>query len=168
MLDDALPPFEAHGGILEPFEDGHIPETFRCTDNDNDDDENNVPRIVRYPLHHAESPSVHVYDDALPTGLLDQLYRCTTVNPEDANPRPWGTYVTIQEAVEWMDNRCDGDAVDFNIQCESPTMEEHRHDLAVAVIPVSVVSSSSASSKISWTPSVASSPASSLYPTESS
>ena len=134
MFDNALPPFEEHGGILEPFDDGHIPETFRCTAHANDDDDENVPRIVRYPLHHAESPSVRVHDDVLPTELLDQLYLCTAaVYLEDAKPKPWGTYVTIREAVEWMDNRCDGDAGDFGIKCESST-EEHRHNLAVAVI----------------------------------
>ena len=137
MFDDRLPPFQAHGGILEHFDDGHVPETFRCTDNDNDDDdEMNVPRIVRYPLHHAESPpSVRVYDDALPTRLLDQLYRCTTaVHPGDASPKPWGTYVTIREAVEWMDRFDDGNADVLNVKCESQTMGEHRHDLAVAAV----------------------------------
>lgn len=144
MFDDRLPPFQAHGGILEPFDDGHIPETFRCTDNDNandNDDEMNVPRIVRYPRHHAESsPSVRVYDDALPTRLLDQLYRCTTaVHPGDASPKPWGTYVTIREAVEWMDRFDDGNAVDLDTKCESSTMEEHRHDLAVAAIALLLI-----------------------------
>ena len=156
MFDDRLPPFEAHGGILEPFDDGHVPETFRCcssppapastgTSTSRNDDGNNchdenVPRIVRYPLHHSDSPSVRVYDDALPTTLLDQLYKCT-VHPTTGSSspsKPWGTYVTIEEAVEWMQQfdakGCEMEHVLNAENVEDQNLDEHRHNLAVAVI----------------------------------
>lgn len=169
MSDDRLPSFEAHSGILEPFDDGHVPETFRCSsppdhpagtstntsgsdDSSNCHDEN-VPRIVRYPLHHSDSPSVRVFDDALPTRLLDQLYECT-VHPTNAKnddasdassgpPKPWGTYVTIQEAAEWM-RRFDAKECTFDDglnadELDSNNLDEHRHNLAVAVIALLLI-----------------------------
>ena len=165
MFDDRLPPFEAHGGILEPFDDGHVPETFRCSSiptststntSSNDDGKNchdeNHPRIVRYPLHHSDSPSVRVYDDVLPIALLDQLYECT-VHPANAEnddasssgspPKPWGTYVTIEEAVEWLEQfgakGCDMEHA-FNIEkLKAQNLDEHRHNLAVAVIALLLI-----------------------------
>ena len=164
MFDDRLPPFEAHGGILEPFDDGHVPETFRCSSsaNDNNKDGNcssndeNIPRIVRYPLHHSDSPSVRVYDDALPTALLDRLYECTvhpagaenddaarTCTSSSAPPKPWGTYVTIQEAVEWTQRFdakvCDIDDVLNTDKLVSQNIDQHRHNLAVAVIALLLI-----------------------------
>ena len=165
MFDDRLPPFEAHGGILEPFDDGHVPETFRCsslptstsTNTSSNDDGNNChdenhPRIVRYPLHHSDSPSVRVYDDVLPIALLDQLYECT-VHPANAEnddasssgspPKPWGTYVTIEEAVEWMQQfdakECEMERA-LNIEkVQAHNLDQHQHNLAVAVIALLLI-----------------------------
>ena len=105
------------GALLEPFDDGHVPETFRNKkiERENSYEEaggrpdpeetgkasvgataltSDTGSIVRYPSHRSISspPRVYVYDDALPPGLADEIYDVTV-----REGRPWGTYVTVQE-----------------------------------------------------------------------
>ena len=92
---------ESHGGRLEPFDDGHIPETQRGDDSPR-------PRIVRYE---AETDNtVHVYDGLLQNAESRMLYEATHSPKKNCataelqgQEEPWGTYVTIDEAVRWME-----------------------------------------------------------------
>jgi len=189
--------FETCGGILQPFDDGHVPETFSCkscpdaaasalpTANPGittgfSDNGTDFPRIVTYPKHHPEfvtgsnsdnspdcsknndTPSVRVYDNALPPQLLDELYRCTTNG--GTKSKPWGTYVAFEEALEWrrkhvgsdgkvhiermvgtcVDKVGDNDGIEAEQQSHvystaATNARIHRHTLAVAVIALLMV-----------------------------
>jgi hypothetical protein len=106
-----FPDFESHGGRLEAFDDGHIPETFRwCAQSTTEEDED-VPRIVRYN-HAADKNDVHIYNDVLHPHHARMLYEATAPPKQldDISDRslkltgesPWGTYVTVEEALNWI------------------------------------------------------------------
>ena len=126
-MGSTFPAFESYGGRLEEFYDGHIPETFRFQQheetNDMKSDGDNTslltPRIVRYDSS-TSSANVHVYDGILHPHDARMLYEVTASSiptqrkvdddkSSDAPMRllegesPWGTYVTIQEALEWIE-----------------------------------------------------------------
>ena len=94
------PDLERHGGRLELFDDGHIPETQRGDDSPR-------PRIVRYETD--TDNTVHVYDGLLQKYSARMLYeathkpeKCATVELQ-GQEEPWGTYVSQDEAVRWME-----------------------------------------------------------------
>jgi hypothetical protein len=96
--------FESHGGRLEPFDDGHIPETFGCIS------EEDVPRIVRYDSSTANKTDVHIYDGVLDSNHACMLYNVTSggratldTQADVRGESPWGTYVTIKEAMDWIE-----------------------------------------------------------------
>ena len=174
--------FEKCGGILEPLDDGHVPETFASksptgTSSDAaspsiDSEKMGSLGIVRYPKHHrgfdtggnndgskdcngSNIPSVQVYDDPLPSQLLDEVYRCTTTGDvvNACGNEPWGAYVTFEEALEWRRRHVGSDGevhIQKVLQCNrhdesdvgstaAKTEERHRHNLAVAVVALLLV-----------------------------
>ncbi|KAL7463668.1 hypothetical protein ACHAXS_004025 [Conticribra weissflogii] len=129
----ALPSFESHGGRLEPFDDGHIPETYRFSpsvcgqahrDTGNELDAS-TPRILIYDCcRSAKKSSVHIYDGILNAHHARMLYEVTTTRAnfhgKIASDRdehdirinkplviegesPWGTYVTVKDALKWIE-----------------------------------------------------------------
>ena len=133
--DFAFPSFESHGGRLESFDDGHIPETFRCPQSSTSRgaDESttttttsscaNTPRIVRYKCPSASDSveNVHIYNDVLNPHLVQMLYEATAATKQQHDSSidstnivttpsclnlegesPWGTYVTVEEALDWI------------------------------------------------------------------
>lgn len=127
ILGNQQPNFESHGGRLESFDDGHCPETYHCIDhhlsNNVDDDENNnatsSPQIVKYDHPTTKTRSVHVYDNVLDPNIARMLYNVTNFSSSSAvindtdepspsalaleGESPWGCYVTIAEARQWME-----------------------------------------------------------------
>lgn len=123
----ALPDFfEAHGGRLEAFDDGHCPETFRFQQQHNQGARDEaagsaegigngiaIPKILRYNLPTSAQPSnVHVYDGVLNPFDARMLYEATASSKGEQGSEtgwklkgesPWGTYVTIKEALEWIE-----------------------------------------------------------------
>ena len=147
--DFAFPAFESHGGRLEPFNDGHCPETFRCaqsatsTESGGTDESTTVSsctdtaRIVRY-ICPSESDclenKVHIYNDVLNPHHVQMLYEATASTKHDSNDiidstittpcleltgeSPWGTYVTVEEALDWinwtkMNGKCNIDTTTY-------------------------------------------------------
>eukprot|EP00985_Skeletonema_marinoi_P012587 scaffold6092_cov105-Skeletonema_marinoi.AAC.4 len=147
--DFAFPAFESHGGRLEPFNDGHCPETFRCAqsatsaESGGTDESTTVSsctdtaRIVRYKCP-TESDSVenevHIYNDVLNPHHVQMLYEATASTKHDSNDiidstittpcleltgeSPWGTYVTVEEALDWinwtkMNGKCNIDTTTY-------------------------------------------------------
>mmetsp|Transcript_38925 Transcript_38925/g.81426 ORF Transcript_38925/g.81426 Transcript_38925/m.81426 type:complete len:636 (-) Transcript_38925:49-1956(-) len=141
LSSTSLPSFESHGGKLEEFDDGHCPETFRFQQHEEKNSKNigdlavncdaATPRIVRYnspqltssASSNSTSPlSVHVYDGVLnpnnsrmlynvtaPTKHMQQMKNDTLIKLEGESP--WGTYVTIKEASEWIEwNKREGES----------------------------------------------------------
>mmetsp|Transcript_7819 Transcript_7819/g.17974 ORF Transcript_7819/g.17974 Transcript_7819/m.17974 type:complete len:528 (+) Transcript_7819:62-1645(+) len=89
------------GGRLESFDDGHIPETQRGENSPR-------PRIVRYETE-ADN-AVHVYDGLLQNAEARMLYEATHNSKKNCataelqgQEEPWGTYVTTDEVVRWME-----------------------------------------------------------------
>lgn len=128
--------FESHGGRLTSFNDGHIPETFRFQSTDNNDESSNS-KIVTYD--HSALPSrseVHIYDGVLHPHHARMLYDATSesvgvgerceaecvpaVSHQEHNrvslkgESPWGTYVTIEEALNWIEWKQTNDYVDVS------------------------------------------------------
>ena len=119
-MDSNLPAFESHGGKLEVFNDGHIPETFQ-EEQTNDDALSSTPRIVRYDAISTQPSNVYIYDGILNPNSARMLYEVTATSstipsqqedikqtntdgaPMLQGESPWGTYVTIQEALEWLE-----------------------------------------------------------------
>jgi len=130
----ALPSFESLGDRLEPFDDGHIPETYRFSSSvvgpTHTDFGSNLdastPRILNYDCYRsANNSSVHVYDDILSAHHARMLYEVTTSRAnfhgkiasdcfdehdirnnkplELKGENPWGTYVTIEDALKWIE-----------------------------------------------------------------
>ena len=105
--DFAFPSFESHGGCLEPFQDGHCPETFRCAQSSKLRDSS---RIVRYKrsLESDSEASVHVYNGVLHPHHVQMIYEATARTEESTQhlklvgESPWGTYVTVEEALDWI------------------------------------------------------------------
>lgn len=100
-----FPDFESHGGRLEAFDDGHIPETFRCAQSTTEED---VPKIVRYNPAAADKNDVHIYNNVLHPHHARMLYEATAP-PKQLDSiikltgeSPWGTYVTVEEALNWI------------------------------------------------------------------
>eukprot|EP00986_Skeletonema_menzelii_P001013 scaffold274_cov144-Skeletonema_menzelii.AAC.36 len=128
--DFAFPAFESHGGCLEPFNDGHCPETQASSSAD-------AARIVRYIICPSASNSiennVHVYNDVLHPHHVQMLYEATapTQNHDHdidstmttpclhlTGESPWGTYVTVEEALDWinwtkMNDKCKVDTTTY-------------------------------------------------------
>jgi hypothetical protein len=78
------PNFECCGGTLHDLDDGHVPETFR-----------EKGKWIHYPemeLH----PQVFVYDNVLPTSIVNDLYQKTV-----SSGQPWGSYVTMDQVYEY-------------------------------------------------------------------
>ena len=121
------PSFESHGGRLECFNDGHIPETFRFQSYP-DEKSSATPKIVKYDSASLPTRSeVHVYDNVLHPRHAQMLYDvtagCSSSNRQIRNytggqneqemerfvelkgDSPWGTYVTIEEACNWIEWR---------------------------------------------------------------
>lgn len=121
-----FPAFESHGGKLEAYDDGHIPETFQEEQTNDDALSSSTPRIVRYDaaVSTAEPANVYIYDEVLNPYTARMLYEVTATsstipsqqedikqtNTDGASTfkklqgeSPWGTYVTIQEALEWIE-----------------------------------------------------------------
>ena len=99
--------FPAFGGRLEAFDDGHCPETYRF--------DTKIARIVRHDDNDDASSSsnnhVHIYDSVLNPNDARMLYEVTntTAHPQQktddqtTSSSPWGTYVTIKDALEWIE-----------------------------------------------------------------
>jgi hypothetical protein len=101
------------GGVLEGFDDGHVPENFKSIDDD--DDENTTgpnisattsTRIVNYPDlfdddKKSSSSSVLVYNDAVRKDLVDTLYEKTC---DESTNNAWGDYVTLEDVVQYWSN----------------------------------------------------------------
>jgi len=120
-MDSNLPAFESHGGKLEAYDDGHIPETFQEEQTNDDALSSSTPRIVRYDAAVSTQPSnVYIYDGILNPNSARMLYEVTATSstipsqqedikqttdgaPMLQGESPWGTYVTIQEALEWIE-----------------------------------------------------------------
>jgi len=124
-MESNFPAFESHGGKLEAYDDGHIPETFQEEQSKNDDALcSSTPRIVRYDAAVSTAePVVYIYDGILNPNSTRMLYEVTAtsstiptqqdkdikqINTDGAptllqGESPWGTYVTIQEALEWIE-----------------------------------------------------------------
>ena len=86
--------WQAFGGELTDFDDGHTPETVSSS-----------TKLVNYPLvfSSASSPEVHVYSNAMPEQLVDRIYQKTM---EESLPS-WGDYVTLNEIQEYWDQPSD-------------------------------------------------------------
>ena len=128
---------------MEAFDDGHCPETFRY---ENEGDGDAPPRIVRYDL--GTSADVHVYDGVLDERTAHMLYEATAPRRsvhQTAVPlklegeSPWGTYVTLQEALEWMEHATQSSDEkkeelphDNEVNCKE--MDSIRHSLAVEAV----------------------------------
>ena len=78
--------FESCGGTLHELQDGHIPETF----------EENGQWIHYNEMNN--DPSVHVYDNVLPSATVDALYDVTVQEGQ-----PWGTYVTMNQVNDYWE-----------------------------------------------------------------
>lgn len=115
--DFAFPAFESHGGCLELFNDGHVPETFltRCVD----EESTTAPRIVRYKcpsVSNSGENNVHVYNGVLHRHHVQMLYEATAPTQHNrgidstmttpclhlSGESPWGTYVTVEEVLDWI------------------------------------------------------------------
>ncbi|KAL9190874.1 hypothetical protein ACHAXT_000580 [Thalassiosira profunda] len=153
-MASALPAFDSHGGRVEAFDDGHCPETFRCENEGAgaSGDDAAAPRIVRYDL--GTSADVHVYDGVLDERTSHMLYEATAPRrsvqgaadmDQSAVPlklegeSPWGTYVTLQEALERMehatqssDEKKEEIPHDNEVNCND--MDNIRHALAVEAV----------------------------------
>lgn len=120
-------PFESHGGRLISFNDGHTPETFRFQASD----ESSSSKIVTYDSALPSRSELHVYDDVLHPHHARMLYDATTettVGRERSKAEcsahhehdgvslkgesPWGTYVTIEEALNWIEWKQTRDCID--------------------------------------------------------
>lgn len=125
-----LPAFDSNGGNLETFHDGHVPETFRrahrsstlrCADESTaitTSSSADIPRIVRYkrPSISDSVENVHIYNDVLNPHHVKMLYEATATKDDSSDVNstvttpcfnlvgesPWGTYVTVEEALEWI------------------------------------------------------------------
>lgn len=134
--DFAFPDFESHGGRLEPFNDGHCPETFVKRGTDTTDS----AKIVRYDDHCSSASNsvendVHVYNDVLNPHHAQMLYEATapakhnhdsdltfTSPPlELSGESPWGTYVTVEEALDWINWTMRND----NCKIDTTTYEDY-------------------------------------------
>jgi hypothetical protein len=88
--------WEQTGGVVLPFDDGHIPETFSG-------DEGTPTRIVNYPdWFENRNYSVYVYNDAIPVDLVDALYLKTC---QESKHNAWGDYVTVSEVESYWRSR---------------------------------------------------------------
>ena len=119
------PSFESHGGRIQCFNDGHVPETFRFHTHQ-DESSSVIPKIVKYDGASLPNRSeVHVYDNVLHPHHAKMLYNVTAGSlpnrgsrncTDDKSDRgiercidimkgdsPWGTYVTIEEACKWVE-----------------------------------------------------------------
>jgi len=88
--------------FLRSLDDGHIPENFSNTNNHDDHE----TKLVEYPsFFEDKTPTVHVLpQNAVPAHLVDALYHATA---NVADPKPWGTYVTVEQVKEyWNNNIC--------------------------------------------------------------
>jgi hypothetical protein len=128
--DFIFPAFESHGGRLETFDDGHVPETFRRAQSSTSKgaDESTTtssscaetpPRIVRYKRKSKSDSveNVHIYDKVLNPHHVQMFYEATATKQDSSDvdsttsetpclnlvgESPWGTYVTVEEALEWI------------------------------------------------------------------
>ena len=132
-----------NGTVLKPFDDGHIPETFRCCRNGKEYESSsnlNYSQIVipkadnEVPIEsNNEQKSItdrhclSVFPNALPTYLTDELYHTTTSqnNANDEIERAWGTYVTIEEAKSYSF----ANISNLNANSNSITSSEHQNNL---------------------------------------
>jgi hypothetical protein len=87
--------FESCGGTLHALDDGHVPETFA-------DSEQGA--WIHYPEMEQSPPQVHVYDNVLPTNIVDELYEATVHEGQ-----PWGSYVTMDQVTEYWESPHDND-----------------------------------------------------------
>jgi hypothetical protein len=84
--------WEASGGTLRPFDDGHIPELFVV--GNSDDTTITTTKLVDYPtLFERRPPRVRVVPDAMDTTWVDALYETTRSHSRPA----WGEYVTMAQ-----------------------------------------------------------------------
>ena len=133
-------------GSLEPYNDGHIPETFRSQSSLNlSGDDCGIPKIVNY--NNGTAHQVHVYDGVLHPNHARMLYdvtadsgiresckscentqrRCINVHGES----PWGTYVSTQEALDWIQwktsTECNkADSTEINKCCISSSYNSYQ------------------------------------------
>eukprot|EP00956_Cyclotella_meneghiniana_P020974 scaffold37642_cov96-Cyclotella_meneghiniana.AAC.6 len=101
-------PFESHGGHLKAYNDGHVPETFRFQ---SEHGSSSCPQIVHYDI--PSRSEVHIYDNVLHEHHARMLYDVTSDTSTGQNLKgygsslqgesPWGTYVTIEEALHWIE-----------------------------------------------------------------
>lgn len=162
---DSFLDFESAGGKLVPLDDGHVPETFRSSSSssrgDDDDDRGGSTSavavappslMVRYPLHEPRSaatspssPAVCVYDDVLPPSLTSAIHDATVDVAASTGGRPWGTYVTIDEADSFLRRRTAGDDDDEarprktedggeKAKDDEERRRRRRHDLSAAAV----------------------------------
>ena len=81
-MDSNLPAFESHGGKLEAYDDGHIPETFQEEQTNDDALSSSTPKIVRYDaaVSTAEPANVYIYDEVLNPYTARMLYEVTATS----------------------------------------------------------------------------------------
>jgi hypothetical protein len=91
--------FASSEGKLEAFDDGHTPEKLP---------QDTPHQLVHYPRFLARPPAVHVFYDALPEGLIDELYE-KTFRTQQEKQTPWGTYVTMEQVNGNANNDDDDD-----------------------------------------------------------
>lgn len=85
-LQDNTPKYTTCGGTLHELNDGHIPETYSKNS-----------QYIRYKeMDDNNAVVVHVYDNALPSCIVDRLYDITV-----AEGQPWGTYVTMDQVRDY-------------------------------------------------------------------
>lgn len=96
--------WEATGGRLIDFDDGHIPEVCRRRRQQHSESSSpssvlSIPtKMLEYPdLFERQLPQVRVYPNAFPEDLTDALYQKTKASEHPA----WGDYVTIQQVEQF-------------------------------------------------------------------
>ena len=148
-------------GKLKPFNDGHIPETFsKNNDNSSFVLHYDYDKILTSSSSSPTSessfndPIVHIWNNALPEQLTDRIYDYTTSleknqvfdstssttssnnNNEDTKkssslPPTWGTYVSIQEALDHFQSCTCHSSHDYHGNIIDSKTE---HELAVAAV----------------------------------
>jgi hypothetical protein len=77
--------------IFRTIDDGHVPENLPKT---------TATLLQHYPEFFDERlPQVHVYKDAMPESLVDQVYEKTISHKHSS----WGDYVTLPQIKEYWE-----------------------------------------------------------------
>lgn len=118
-------PFESHGGHLKAYNDGHVPETFRFQ---SEDAISSSPQIVNYDI--PSRSEVHIYENVLHEHHARMLYDVTSESSTRQSQEgcgislqgesPWGTYVTLEEALNWIEwKQTSGTGYKENTSCSN-------------------------------------------------